>query len=735
MLKRRRDRRVMIGRAPPADLRPRGAALASRPAAASRRARALLALVVALLGGGCVRERLYRPESVVHTDAYDLAFIEVDDQGELWSFPQVLAADQLIRDAGAAPNGVILNVFIHGWQHNASPKDENVAGFESLLTQIDGLERTRAGPSARRTLGVYIGWRGKAARLRLLAPFTFFSRMRSARRVAGTPLTETLFRLLLAGRSNANNTTVVMGHSFGGLVLETALSQAFIGALSSALAQDLREVRFPADLVLLINPASQAIQAKQLIDILGRHHLKFQRTDAEGRVYDVPLVVSMTSTADLATRGLFPVGMRFKGIGNEFRPYGPESCGRGRQADYFRHTAGHERALHSHLVDVEPLDAVAQADLTNVDSAILRIGYRYDPVTRMQTWIGDGEKLRYEIHQNPRSWNDTPYWIMEVPPAILPDHSRIFGRETIEFAGTLIAMTGALEGSDRRARLVRDDRVKPVVLATRADGEVSFLDRSQRIFSIDRVTSEPKFVSCLPDELTDVEDVLGVGGTGEEAWIAGTLRGFGKKAAETRIGINRLGVKNRKVEEVGRSLPPEVTAAAAAFDLSGERLFLARLDRPGIDVVDLSGKKLEAAPLLDLESPEPLRMLAYDGERRRLFGSDGKASLIVVDLEATPPSVTTLAGDLALPSALAYDGSRHRLYVTTAGDGVLWKLDCASACGAPERMAAAREISHPRALAVDAEGTVWVGDLEHGILAGVSPDGEVSKRIERLPEG
>ena len=97
--------------------------------------------------------------------------------------------------------------------------------------------------------------------------------------------------------------------------------------------------------------------------------------------------------------------------------------------------------------------------------------------------------------------------------------------------------------------------------------------------------------------------------------------------------------------------------------------------------------------------------------------------------------MTTLASDLDLPSALAYDRQRRRLYVATAGDGTLWKVDCESACGAPQRLAASREITHPRALAVDASGVVWVGDLEAGILAGISPEGEVVRRIERLPEG
>ena len=456
----------------------------------------LAALLLGLLATGCVRERFYRPESVVHRDGYDVAFVEFDDQGELWSFSQVLAADRLIREASESEHGALNLVFIHGWQHNASPDDKNVAGLESLLSQISGLERKSRGDAARRVVGVYIGWRGKTARLRLLAPFTFFSRFSGAKRVAGTAITETILRLLLAGRGNPANTTVVVGHSFGGLILESALAQVFVGALSAAVAQDLHEVRFPADLVLLVNPASQAMEAKQLIDIFERYHVKFQRSDAAGRVYEVPLVVSMTSTADLATRVLFPVGMRFKGLGNSFRPYGSESCARGRQADYFRHTAGHERALHSHLVEVAPIGTDAgEPAAGDIERTMGRLNYNYDPLTRLRTWSAEGEKLRYSIHQNPRSWNDTPYWVMEVPPAIIPDHSTIFGRETIEFAGTLIAMSGAFEGGDRRARLVRDDRVKPVVLSSRTDGSVSFLDRSQRIFEI--TPGAPSLASSL----------------------------------------------------------------------------------------------------------------------------------------------------------------------------------------------------------------------------------------------
>jgi hypothetical protein len=73
--------------------------------------------------------------------------------------------------------------------------------------------------------------------------------------------------VLLAGRDNPSNTTVVVGHSFGGLILESALAQVFVGAPSAAVAQDLHELRFPADLVLLVNPASARVGPKRCLKI------------------------------------------------------------------------------------------------------------------------------------------------------------------------------------------------------------------------------------------------------------------------------------------------------------------------------------------------------------------------------------------------------------------------------------------------------------------------------------
>ena len=84
--------------------------------------------------------------------------------------------------------------------------------------------------------GVYLGWRGRLVQ-GPLDYFTFLGRKAAATRIAGTPVTETIFELIRQARLRAPGASksVVIGHSFGALVLEKAMAQAVAG---SVLAQD-----------------------------------------------------------------------------------------------------------------------------------------------------------------------------------------------------------------------------------------------------------------------------------------------------------------------------------------------------------------------------------------------------------------------------------------------------------------------------------------------------------------
>jgi hypothetical protein len=124
--------------------------------------------------------------------------------------------------------------------------------------------------------------------------------------VAGTPVTETIFELIRQARKAhpARSKCVVIGHSFGALVLEKVMAQAIAGGV---LAQDVQSggqsFDAPADLILLVNSAAKSIYAKELSDMFARIGHRDSVNPSR------PLLISITSESDSATGGgWFPRG-------------------------------------------------------------------------------------------------------------------------------------------------------------------------------------------------------------------------------------------------------------------------------------------------------------------------------------------------------------------------------------------------------------------------------------------
>jgi hypothetical protein len=180
-------------------------------------------------------------------------------------------------------------------------------------------------------------------------------------------------------------------------------------------------------------------------------------------------------------------------------------------------------------------------------------------------------------------------------------------------------------------------------------------------------------------------------------------------------------------------LPRGSVYEAAAFDLERRRVFLANRGAPSLEIADLAGEGIASAPPVEIGAAlQQIAMLEYDGTRR-LFASDGRSTVVAIEIDATPPRVEVVASGMDRPSALVFDRERLRLYVATSGDGALWKVDCASACGPAVRFASMAQLRRPRTLAVDARGVVWAGDLENELMAGFSPEGNLVEQVERLP--
>ena len=205
---------------------------------------------------------------------------------------------QAALDGLTGRNPVII-VFAHGWKHNADPGDGNLGDFRKHVEEIAALQQ---GAGARPVLGVYLAWRGLSRDGNLLwTNSSFWDRQQAAQRVALGSARELLGRLKAfrngpphaGGSSRA--TLVIIGHSFGGLVVYSAIAQSLIEA---AATQDEVTPSF-GDLVVLVNPAFSAVSYLPVHQIVGAKDF---------RADQLPVCVSVTAENDWATGYAYPLG-------------------------------------------------------------------------------------------------------------------------------------------------------------------------------------------------------------------------------------------------------------------------------------------------------------------------------------------------------------------------------------------------------------------------------------------
>ncbi|WP_045856492.1 alpha/beta fold hydrolase [Teredinibacter purpureus] len=248
---------------------------------------------------------------------YTLGFIEFDDQGQLWDRAQM---DSVLTQVAidAADQDVLAVVFVHGWKHSAKANDDNITNFRGTLRNLSAMESAISAASnipARKVVGIYLGWRGGSIKMPVVEELSFWNRKETAHKVGYGGTTEVLARLdelrrtkrAMAKLDNKNSNTrlVVIGHSFGGAVVYSALSEileyGFIHTEGpDAIASD--TIGF-ADLVVLINPAFEAQRYANLAEMSTERGSYFPG--------QLPVLAILTSESDLATKVAFPAGRWF----------------------------------------------------------------------------------------------------------------------------------------------------------------------------------------------------------------------------------------------------------------------------------------------------------------------------------------------------------------------------------------------------------------------------------------
>ncbi len=350
---------------------------------------------------GCVGNRQFNiaPEDylrVAQTPGglpYAISVVEFDDQGEPWDLAQLHAVVELIRDLNTqSEHGIVLHQFIHGWKSNASrdrASGQRLAWFEDQVVRLAEYSEAAAlttGEPARPVVGLFIGWRGRTYSLPILIDASFWNRRVAAHRVASLGLIEVLQRTLRAAIENPDSKSFLLGHSMGGLILERTIAQAVMGEI---LEVEEAGVSLPIgyDLIVSANPSTEALHTKQLIDVLKRTGVRLMLEDGAGnrRPADGPMMVSITSENDGVTRWMVPLAMRFNSIFVRYRHCADSTMPS--QKTLGLHTAGHVPSLFSHTARVR----------------------------------GD-EVILTEI---PGRWNDTPFWVFQVPAEVSKNHGDI----------------------------------------------------------------------------------------------------------------------------------------------------------------------------------------------------------------------------------------------------------------------------------------------------------------------
>jgi pimeloyl-ACP methyl ester carboxylesterase len=343
---------------------------------------------------GLMRDRAQQEAPAVFAlGKVELFIVEFDDQGCCYDRRQMHAlVDRLevLRN-----EDVVILTFVHGWKHNASGDDDNLKHFCTVLREV--WEREKAGPHDRPVIGIFVAWRGLSLYGLKTENLTFWDRKQAGTRVATGSVRELLGRLrqfrLRRQQAGGRTVLVIVGHSFGGMIVFSAIAQSLIEAATT----EGEAVPSFANLVLLVNPAFEAVR------YLALHCLVEERAGQRLPPQPQPVFVSITAANDDATGFLFPLGMAFA--------LAQESTTTARERAALWHTMGHLPWLRTHELTLEEPSNAA-------DETVRRFG----PATLRRVKFGP----------------ENPFWVVRASPQIINRHGGIFLPPFLHFLQELV---------------------------------------------------------------------------------------------------------------------------------------------------------------------------------------------------------------------------------------------------------------------------------------------------------
>ncbi len=384
---------------------------------------------VALCLGGCTSLSPLRPNSATNPsnsvdrqNAFKVAFIEFGEQGSYQDPSQLQNALSLIQQTEKP----LVITYVHGWQNNASSAD--VGQFESLLDRLNRAPAIR--DAGFKVLGVYLAWRGKITPLPLVKEFSFWNRKATAERLASNfDCYDAIASISEAARKyhGKRQYTILLGHSFGGLIVERSVAHAINAEIHGHADADRS---MPADLMIAVNPAADSILARQMIQALYSRRTENTR----------PLFVSITSTGDWATGTFFPIGTGLASISKGFNKVADPGLNPTfrSEREFYTATPGHNERLVNHIT----LDLHKSIHSPQGHSA-LETNLEHN--LSGEVFSLDGAEDKLDLWQIRRVGNvDVPYWNVKVDPSIIANHGDIWNEKAEAMMAAIFRMANPM---------------------------------------------------------------------------------------------------------------------------------------------------------------------------------------------------------------------------------------------------------------------------------------------------
>jgi hypothetical protein len=406
-------------------------------------------------------------KNILHDDReYKLSAVEF---GELGSYADASKGElantlQLLRSTERP----LLVVYIHGWLNNATSGD--VGNFKGFLSRLSKSKQVKIHHYT--VFGVYFAWPGKNLDVPYLKYLTFWNRKQAAERIASNgDCLDAIEQLSQTARQHENNYVFLIGHSFGGLILERTVGHT----LRTLQGQ---KVRPPWDLALMLNPASDSVLTRQLVSDLhdlydyspepvlgnplnwGGHFVP--KSGGDPIAESQPTVVELQSENDTATGTVFPIGSNAGVIVNGHWAWNQVAVPRTRELvserDFYLSTPGNDNYLVNYEIvrapgsfpgnsdafeynlENNPVGGIFYTTAPKNSETAAEEGKRSGqaepgPKNQPQAWqirfVGDHEKY-IGVH--------VPFWIVRVPSDIIDNHGGIWSDNNMALMAAIFRM-------------------------------------------------------------------------------------------------------------------------------------------------------------------------------------------------------------------------------------------------------------------------------------------------------